>query len=128
EYVLQTFAGSQSALMKKRVAKYIVSTLCPECDGKRLKQAALSVKFEGFDIGEISELPMKKLRALFEPYADGTAAHLKKIQDRHPEQVLVARRIAEDIVARLHVLLDLGLGHLSLERRTPSLSPGELQR
>lgn len=128
EYVLQTFAGSQSALMKKRVAKYIVSTPCPECGGKRLKKAALSVKFEGFDIGEISELPMKKLRALFAPYADGSAAHLKKIQDKHPEQVLVARRIAEDIVARLHVLLDLGLGHLALERRTPSLSPGELQR
>ncbi|HEY0964084.1 MAG TPA: excinuclease ABC subunit UvrA [Pseudomonadales bacterium] len=128
EYVLQTFAGSQSALMKKRVSKYIVSTLCPECDGKRLKKAALSVKFEGFDIGEISELPMKKLLTLFTPYADGSAAHLKKIHERHPEQELVARRIAEDIVARLHVLLDLGLGHLSLERRTPSLSPGELQR
>ncbi|MGV3591734.1 MAG: excinuclease ABC subunit A, partial [Gammaproteobacteria bacterium] len=128
EYVLQTFAGSQSALMKKRVAKYIVSTLCPECEGKRLKKAALSVKFEGFDIGEMSELPMKKLRGLFMPYADGSAAHLKKIQERHPEQVIVARRIAEDIVARLDVLLDLGLGHLSLERRTPSLSPGELQR
>jgi excinuclease ABC subunit A len=128
EYVLQTFAGSQSALMKKRVAKYIVSTLCPECEGKRLKKAALSVKFEGFDIGEMSELPMKGLLALFTPYADGSATHLKKIQARHPEQVLVACRIADDIVARLQVLLDLGLGHLSLERRTPSLSPGELQR
>ena len=128
EYVLSTFATSQSALMKKRVSKYIVSSLCPECQGKRLKKEALSVKFEGLDIGEMAELPMKKLFHLFLSYANGSAPHLKKIKEKHPEQVLVAQRIAEDIVARLKVLLDLGLGHLSLERRTPTLSPGELQR
>jgi excinuclease ABC subunit A len=71
---------------------------------------------------------MKKLLALFVPYANGSAGYLKKVANKHPEQALVARRIAEDSVARLQVLLDLGLGHLSLDRRTPSLSPGELQR
>lgn len=128
EYVLSTFRTSQSALMKNRVSKYIVSSLCPECHGKRLKKEALSVKFEGLDIGEISELPMKKLAEVFAPYAKGSAPQLKKMREKHPEQVLVAQTISEDIVARLKVLLDLGLGHLSLERRTPSLSPGELQR
>ena len=128
EYVLSTFRTSQSALMKNRVSKYIVSSLCPECNGKRLKKEALSIKFEGLDIGEMSELPMKKLVQVFAPYALGSAPQLKKMREKHPEQVMVAQTIAEDVVARLKVLLDLGLGHLSLERRTPSLSPGELQR
>ncbi|MES1159272.1 MAG: excinuclease ABC subunit UvrA, partial [Bacteroidota bacterium] len=44
------------------------------------------------------------------------------------EKSLVIRRIAEDLLPRLKVLLDLGLGYLSLERSTPTLSPGELQR
>ncbi|MFN3454942.1 MAG: excinuclease ABC subunit UvrA [Pseudobdellovibrio sp.] len=128
EYVLSTYRTSQSALMKNRVSKYIVSSLCPECQGKRLKKEALSVKFEGLDIGEMSERPMKKLAHVFAPYAEGSAPYFKKIKEKHPEQVMVAQRIAEDIVERLKVLLDLGLGHLSIERRTPSLSPGELQR
>ncbi|HEY5806845.1 MAG TPA: excinuclease ABC subunit A, partial [Povalibacter sp.] len=127
-YVLQTFANTQSPLMKKRVSQYLVSTDCPLCHGKRLRGESLSVKFAGLDIAEMSRLPLKRLAQVFQPYASGTSAHWEKVGDEHPEQKLVAQRIAQDLETRLTVLLDLGLGYLSLERSTPTLSPGELQR
>jgi excinuclease ABC subunit A len=128
KYVLHTFATTQSQLMKKRVAKYMISNECPTCGGKRLKKESLSVTFEGKDISDLSRLPLARLLNIFKPYADGSAEGLKKNAKDHQEKVMVAQRIAEDLVARLSVMLDLGLGYLSLERSTPTLSPGELQR
>jgi len=127
-YVMQTFATTESASMKKRVARYMVSTECPLCRGKRLRQEALSVTFAGVDITEISRMPMARLHALLQPYAAGEGPKDTRRAKLHPEQLIVTRRIAEDLVARLDVLLALGLGYLALERSTPTLSPGELQR
>ena len=149
KYVLQTFATTESALMKKRVAKYLVSTDCRTCGGKRLKPEALSVTFAGLDIADMSRQPLKRLADVFAAFtADGAAANTNPVAgsrasrtDGRPagkavrgkasgpdERALVTRRIADDIHARLEVLLDLGLGYLTLERSTPTLSPGELQR
>jgi excinuclease ABC subunit A len=127
-HVMHTFANTQSAQMKKRVQQYMLSSACGTCQGKRLKREALSVTFAGLDIAELSTLPLKKLAAIFGPYAAGTAKGERAQAHDHPEKVMVMRRIAEDLVARLAVLLELGLGYLALERSTPTLSPGELQR
>jgi excinuclease ABC subunit A len=127
-YVLHTFATTQSPLMKRRVSRYLISTDCPVCDGKRLRREALSVTFAGMDITAMSRLPLKRLAAVFRPYAAGTAKGSAKQTEAHPEQAIVTRRIAQDLEARLAVLLDLGLGYLALDRGTPTLSPGELQR
>jgi excinuclease ABC subunit A len=124
-YVLQTYSTTQSAMMKRRVAQFLSTDDCPACKGKRLKPEALSVKFAGLDIAEISRLPLKKLDLLLRPHLNG--AQLEEADD-HPEKVLVVHRIVEDLAGRLEVLLDLGLGYLTLERSTPTLSPGELQR
>ncbi|UOE50969.1 excinuclease ABC subunit UvrA [Mucilaginibacter sp. SMC90] len=127
-YVRHTFANSQSALMKKRVSQYMLSSECPLCQGKRLKQESLNIKFAGYDIAELSGLALNKLSTIFRPYAKGDALALKKLEAKNPEKVIVAKRIAEDFLARLQVMLDLGLGYLTIERSTPTLSPGELQR
>jgi excinuclease ABC subunit A len=127
-YVLHTFANTQSPLMKKRVSRYLVSADCPSCRGKRLRPEPLGVTFERLDIAEMSHLTLKQIDAIFQPYASDVRPQTASDRDAHPEKVLVTQRIAQELAARLEVLLDLGLGYLTLERSTPTLSPGELQR
>ncbi|OUJ74260.1 excinuclease ABC subunit UvrA [Hymenobacter crusticola] len=124
-HVLHTFANTQSPLMKKRALQYMLSTECPMCHGKRLRPESLSVTFAGLDIADLSGLPLKRVAGLLQPYATGAVGSQP---DHDAAQLIVKQRIAADLAARLAVLLDLGLGYLSLERSTPTLSPGELQR
>ncbi|WP_375757635.1 excinuclease ABC subunit UvrA [Corallococcus exercitus] len=127
-YVMTTFATTQSAMMKKRVARYMVASDCDLCEGKRLKRESLSVKFAGHDIGELSRMPLEQVAELIKPTAEGKGKDAEGMAREHPEKVIVAQRITKDLLARIQVLTDLGLGYLSLERSTPTLSPGELQR
>jgi excinuclease ABC subunit A len=126
KHVLHTFANTQSALMKRRVTQFMTASICPLCRGKRLRAEALSVQFAGFDIADLSRLPLKRVEELLAPYSKELSA--PKRETLHPEKAMVVRRIAEDLIGRLSVLLDLGLGYLTIERSTPTLSPGELQR
>jgi excinuclease ABC subunit A len=126
KHVLHTFGNTQSALMKRRVTQFMTASICPLCGGKRLRAEALSVQFAGFDIADLSRLPLKRVEELLAPYSKELSA--PKRETLHPEKAMVVRRIAEDLIGRLSVLLDLGLGYLTIERSTPTLSPGELQR
>lgn len=123
-YIMETFANTTSAMMKKRASQFMLSAECSACHGKRLKPEALSVKFARMDIADMARVPLKQLAELMGPYCNGTPGR----KDAHPEKAIVAQRIAQDLSAGLSVLLDLGLGYLTLERSTPTLSPGELQR
>ncbi len=122
-HVLHSFANTQSPLMKKRALQYMLSSECPLCQGKRLRKESLSVTFAGLDIADISRIPLARLDELLQPYLAVVAPG-----GHSPEKVLVIQRITQDLIPRLKVLLNLGLGYLSLERSTPTLSPGELQR
>ena len=128
KYVMQTFANTTSSSIKRRVAQYLISTECPTCDGKRLRRESLSVTFAGYDITEISRLPIARLSTVMDATSRGTSPDLAAMEKEHPEKAVVAQRIAEDLCSRIRILLDLGLGYLTLERSTPTLSPGELQR
>ena len=122
-HVLHTFSTSQSEMMRRRALQFMVSSACPLCGGKRLSREALAVTFAGRDITEISRLSLGAMAEVLRPAvaeADGAP--------REDEKALVAGRIAQDLLARITALQALGLGYLSLDRTTPTLSPGELQR
>jgi excinuclease ABC subunit A len=127
KYLLTAFATTESASIRKRVSRYLVTSDCPECGGKRLRREALSVTFAGLDISALSQLPLDRLAQLLAPYS-GAAAHKTAASADHPEKAVVIERIATEAMARLSILRELGLGYLSLDRSTPTLSPGELQR
>jgi len=127
-HVTTSFATTQSAMMKKRAASFMVSSLCPTCESKRLRSEALSVTFEGMDIAEIGRVPMDRLAAVLKPYVTDGAMKQPRLVKQRPETVIAVERIVGDLCRRLAVVLDLGLGYLTLERSTPTLSPGELQR
>ncbi|ETJ47871.1 excinuclease ABC subunit UvrA [Pseudoalteromonas agarivorans] len=123
-FVLQSFASTQSPRTKKRVSQYMQISQCPQCEGKKLKKESLSVKVAGLDIGEISQLTLGELAEKLSIAANNPA----KSNAANPEKAIVAKRITSDIIKRVEALTKLGLGYLSLERTTPSLSAGELQR
>ena len=123
-YVMHTFASSPSEAIKKRVSRFMVSRPCATCGGGRLRREAPAVTFAGLDIARASRLPLRQLGECLRPAAEGRA----RTDAGHPEKALVAQRLAGDIRARIDTLVDLGLGYLSLDRSTPTLSPGELQR
>ena len=98
------------------LSRYRGRTTCPECKGYRLRKEALYVKVAEKHIGELCEIQVKDLKTWFD------ALDLSEYDKQ------VAKRVLIEINQRLQVLLDVGLGYLSLNRLANSLSGGESQR
>ena len=98
------------------LARYRGKTLCPKCHGTRLKPEASYVRVGGRNISELVDLPITELKTFFD-----------NLQlDKHDTDV--ATRILTEINSRIRFLLDVGLGYLTLNRLSNSLSGGESQR
>ncbi|MCU4297237.1 excinuclease ABC subunit UvrA [Brevibacterium permense] len=128
KYVLDTFANTKSAAMKRRVAEFLSACPCPVCHGKKLRPEALSVTIAGLDIAEFSALPLHELMSVLRDEAASAKASMAT--DDHPaaDKLAAFVRLGEGLIDRLRPIVDLGLGYLSLDRTTPTLSGGELQR
>ena len=67
------YKETESDFARDEISRYMSATPCEGCGGKRLKPEALSIKFAGLDITELSRLPLKNLTGLLRPHAEGTA-------------------------------------------------------
>ena len=97
-------------------ARYTGKTRCPECGGSRLRKEALYVRVGGKTIAELVVMPVDELIVFFDALA----------LDEHDART--AARILTEIRNRLQYLADVGLGYLTLDRLSASLSGGESQR
>ncbi len=95
------------------LARYRGKTLCPKCHGTRLKPEAGYVRVGGKNISELVDLPITELKQFFD--------HLEL--DEHDSNV--SRRILIEINSRIRFLIDVGLGYLTLNRLSNSLSGGK---
>jgi excinuclease ABC subunit A len=127
-HVLHTLADSKSNTMRERVLRFMETGPCRRCSGSGLTPEALAVTFAGRSIAELNAVPIAELADTIRPTTElkdaGTAS--RKQSSGEGNEVAVA--ITRDLLQRITVLLDLGLGYLALGRSTPTLSPGEMQR
>jgi excinuclease ABC subunit A len=91
---------------------------CLQCNGQRLKPEALSVRINGLNIAEVSNLPISKVYDFFLEYS----------QELSPRDLKIAEAVVNQILNRLHFLNKVGLNYLNLSREAETLSGGEAQR
>lgn len=110
------FHETQSAMIREELGRYMNEQTCPQCHGARLKPEALAVKIGSWSIHELTSLSIDML-----------LEHLPVIPFSERERQ-IGEPILKEIVDRLSFLEDVGLGYLSLERKSGTLSGGEAQR
>ncbi|WP_285038796.1 excinuclease ABC subunit UvrA [Plantibacter sp. lyk4-40-MEA-4] len=128
QYVFHTLSDSKSQMMRNKVLQFVRSGPCPLCHGTGLRREALAVTFAGRTIAELNALPMTELAEVIRPTTELKDAAPALPTTLSGERTDVAVAITTDLLARIRVLTDLGLGYLGLGRVTTTLSPGEMQR
>ena len=98
------------------LSRYRGKTTCPRCHGTRLKPEAEYVKIDGHSINDLVQMPVIRLKEWFDSLT---------LSDHDAE---IAKRLLTEIKSRLQFLLDVGLGYLTLNRQSNTLSGGESQR
>jgi excinuclease ABC subunit A len=108
---------TESEFVKNEIYnKYMTKRVCPSCKGKRLKKEALSVLIEEKSIADVTKMPIEQSYNFF-----------KNINFNEKDK-LISKTILKEICERLLFLNNVGLGYLSLERESSTLSGGEAQR
>ena len=110
------YKSTESDWRRENLEKYMSSSLCPSCKGKRLKDQILAVTVKDKSIVELTDLSIKSCLEFFK-----TLELTKKEEE-------IAKLILKEIISRLSFLYDVGLSYLTLSRQAGTLSGGEAQR
>ena len=110
------YRETTSEYVKAEIEKYMKTSPCSLCHGKRLKKEALAVTVNGKNIAELSDMPIIKLYEFF------------RNLELNDTSGMIAENIIKEIMQRLRFLLDVGLSYLTLSRSAGTLSGGEAQR
>jgi excinuclease ABC subunit A len=110
------YKETDSATVRGEIEKYMSVHPCPSCHGRRLRPEALAVKLAGFSIDQLSALAVEELRRW-----------MGSLELDRRERA-IADKVVQEITDRLTFLDDVGVGYLTLERSSATLSGGESQR
>lgn len=110
------YEETNSEYIKDKMEKYMRTTICGECHGKRLKPEVLAVTVGNKNIAEMSDMPISKLLPFLEEL---------RLSEK---DMLIGKQILKEIISRLSFLKDVGLDYLTLSRASATLSGGESQR
>ncbi len=110
------FHQTDSDFLKEEINKYMSNLPCPACKGERLKPESLAVKVGGFSIREVTRLSVWGALKFF---------NLLKLSAK---EKFIAAQVLKEIRQRLEFMINVGLGYLTLDRQSSTLSGGEAQR
>ncbi len=109
---------AQDADYRERLEQLMTTQTCPDCGGKRLRPESRRVTIDGLSIIDLSQLPFTELQTWIERLPEVAPAGERSI----------IQPIIDDLSERIHRLVNVGAGYLTLERSSPTLSMGEAQR
>ena len=115
------YQETNSEYIREKIAEVMSEVVCPRCNGQRLREEALAVTVDGYNIIQVTEWPVLRTLQWIE-HLSGENSPLTA------RQKMIAERILKEIKARLGFLVDVGLDYLTLKRTAASLSGGEAQR
>lgn len=126
-YLRETLASTGSDTTRNRVLSFMEESTCPDCQGRRLTSDALAVTYRGFAVDELNALSLDEVLTVVNrgPGATPDTAPETAPLDSTAE---AERLLLDQVVPTLTAAIDLGLGHLSLDRPARTLSAGEMQR
>ena len=126
--LLRRYEETDSEYTREEIKRYMIERECSVCRGQRLKPEFLAVKFMGRPIAEVTNLTIAQARDFFAGLEQAEILKRSKKPGLTENEAAISRPIVREIVRRLNFLEEVGVGYLTLARRSGTLAGGEAQR